>query len=48
MEREYFVQLFVERDESLKLPTIEDLLKEMFKEQKLLFAKVHAAKIKHD
>ena len=46
MEDEYFVQLFVEHDESLKLPTIGDLLKRMFKEQKILFTKVHCAKIK--
>ena len=47
MEAEYFVQLFVEHDESLKLPTIADLLKRMFKDQKILFTKVYAAKIKH-
>ena len=45
MEDEYFVQLFVEYDESVKLPTIGDLLKRMFKDQKILFTKVHAAKI---
>ena len=48
MEDEYFVQLFVEHDESLKLPTIADLLKRMFKDQKILFTKVYAAKIKHN
>ena len=48
MEGEYFVQLFIQCDESLKLPTIGDLLKRMFNDQKILFTKVHAAKIKHD
>ena len=40
MEQEYFVQLFVEYDETLKFPTVGDLLSIMYKEQKISFAKV--------
>ena len=40
-EQEYFVQLFVEYDESVKLPTVGDLLKRMFKEQNISFTKVY-------
>ena len=40
VEQEYFVQLFVEHDASLKLPTVGDLLGRMFKEQKIRFTKV--------
>ena len=40
VEQEYFVQLFVERDDSLKLPTVGDLLSRMFREQKIRFTKV--------
>ena len=40
VEQEYFVQLFVEHDESLKLPTVGELLEIMFKEQKIRFTKV--------
>ena len=39
-EPEYFVQLFVEFDESLKTPTVEKLLQKMFKEQQISFAHV--------
>lgn len=45
VEDEYFVQLFVEHDESLKLPTIGELLKRMFKDQNILFTKVYLANI---
>ena len=41
MENEYFVQLFVEQDKSLKLPTVGDLLGRMFIEQKIRFTKVN-------
>ena len=41
MEDEYFVQLFVEHDESLKLLTTGDLLKRMFEDQNITFTKVH-------
>lgn len=34
------MQLFVERDDSLKLPTVGDLLSRMFREQKIRFTKV--------
>ena len=34
------MQLFVEFDESLKVPTIEKLLTKMFKEQRISFAEV--------
>ena len=40
MEQEYFVQLFVEHNKSLKLPTVGELLEIMFKEQKIRFTKV--------
>jgi len=36
-EQEYFVQLFLEYDESMKLPTVGDLLTKMFMEQKISF-----------
>ena len=39
-ETEFFVQLFVEFDESLKNPTIENLLQKMFREQQISFASV--------
>ena len=39
-EPEFFVQLFVEFDESLKVPTIDTLLQKMFKDQKSSFAEV--------
>ena len=39
-EPEFFVQLFVEFDESLKIPTIDTLLQRMFKEQQISFAEV--------
>ena len=40
-EPEFFIQLFVEPDESLRVPTIEILLKKMFKEQQISFAEVN-------
>lgn len=40
VEQEYFVKLFVEHDDSLKVPTVRDLLIRMFKEQKIHFTKV--------
>ena len=39
-EPEFFVQLFVEFDETLKTPTVEILLHRMFKEQQITFAEV--------
>ena len=40
VEPEYFVQLFVDYDESLKLPTVGDLMKKMFWEQDITFTEV--------
>lgn len=39
-EEEFFVQLFLEPDPTLSLPTIEDLLVRMFNEQNIRFSKV--------
>ena len=40
-EAEYFVQLFLEPDETLKLPpTVGQLLNKMFKEQDISFTQV--------
>ena len=39
-EPEFFVQLFVEFDESLKTPTVETMLHKMFREQQISFANV--------
>ena len=39
-EPEFFVQLFVEFDETLKTPTVEILLQRMFTEQQISFANV--------
>jgi len=39
-EQEYFVQLFLEYDESMKLPTVGELLTKMFKEQSISFTEV--------
>jgi len=39
-EQEYFVQLFLEYDDSMKLPAVGDLLTKMFKEQKISFTEV--------
>ena len=39
-EPEYFVQLFVDYDESLKLPTVGELMKKMFREQDITFTQV--------
>ena len=41
IEEEYFVQLFLEPDETLKLPpTVGQLLNKMFKEQNISFITV--------
>ena len=40
MEKEFFVQLFVEHDPNLKVPTVGELLRRMFKEQQISFKKV--------
>ena len=40
MECEYFVQLFLENDESMQLPSVEDLLNRMFSEQSISFTEV--------
>ena len=39
-EGEFFVQLFMEPDPSLKLPSIGDLLTRMFTEQQIKFSQV--------
>lgn len=39
-DKEFFVQLFVEPDKSMPMPTTERLLMKMFKEQKITFEKV--------
>ena len=39
-EPEFFVQLFVEFDENLKVPTIETLLVRMFREMHISFSEV--------
>jgi len=39
-EQEYFVQLFLEYDDSMKLPTVGGLLTKMFKEQKISFTEL--------
>ncbi|CAI8016038.1 Ubiquitin carboxyl-terminal hydrolase CYLD [Geodia barretti] len=39
-EPEFFIQLFVEFDKSLKVPTIQALLRNMFKEQHISFSEV--------
>lgn len=40
VEQEFFVQLFLDFDKSMKLTTLEDLLKKMFKEQNISFTEV--------
>ena len=40
IEQEFFVQLFVEYDPNLRLPTVGDLLRKMFHEQHISFTKV--------
>ena len=40
VDKDFFVQLFVELDPSLKLPTVGELLKRMFKEQQISLTKV--------
>ena len=43
IEEEFFVQLFLEPDESLELPpTVGQLLTKMFKEQNISFTKVNS------
>ena len=42
-ESEFFIQLFVEFDEALKNPTVENLLQKMFREQQISFASVRCA-----
>ena len=47
-ETEFFVQLFMEFDESLKNPTIQNLLQKMFREQQISFASVcHVLSLPH-
>ena len=41
MENEYFVQLFLEVDDTQKLPSIGDLMDKMFTEQKISFTEVY-------
>ena len=41
VEPEFFVPLFVEPDPNLKLPTVGELLKRMFKDQQISFKKVN-------
>ncbi|XP_064393282.1 ubiquitin carboxyl-terminal hydrolase CYLD-like isoform X2 [Halichondria panicea] len=40
VEQEFFVQLFVEHDPNLRLPTVGDLLRNMYTEQHISFTKV--------
>ncbi|XP_064393270.1 uncharacterized protein LOC135340804 isoform X2 [Halichondria panicea] len=40
VEQEFFVQLFMEHDPNLRLPTVGDLLRKMFLEQHISFTKV--------
>ena len=40
MEQEYFVQLFLEFDERVKIPTVGYLLRKMFLEQNISFTEV--------
>jgi len=39
-DKEFFVQLFVEPNEAMSLPTTEDLLAKMFQEQNITFEEV--------
>ena len=41
VEQEFFVQLFVEPDPNLRLPTVGMLITMMFKEQNISFTKVN-------
>ena len=41
VEQEFFVQLFVEPDPNIKLPTVGILITMMFKEQNISFTKVN-------
>ncbi len=40
VEDEFFVQLFVEHDPNLRLPTVGELLRKMYTEQVISFTKV--------
>ena len=40
IDSEFFVQLFVEADKGMVLPTTQDLLHKMFKQQNITFAEV--------
>jgi hypothetical protein len=42
VEQEYFIQLFVEPDNTQNVATVGDLLRKMFKEQNICFTKVQA------
>ena len=42
VEQEYFVQLFLEFDEKVEIPTVGSLLRKMFLEQDISFTEVHA------
>lgn len=43
VEKEFFVQLFLDMDEAQKLPSVGDLLHKMFAEQQISFTKVAIA-----
>ena len=40
VEKEFFVQLFLDIDEAQKLPTVGDLVNKMFSEQQISFTEV--------
>ena len=42
VEQEYFVQLFLEFDEKVEIPTVGSLLRKTFLEQDFSFTEVHA------
>jgi len=46
-DKEFFVQLFVEPNKAMSLPTTEDLLAKMFKEQNITFEEVRCASSVH-
>ena len=41
IEKEFFIQLFLEMDESMLLPSVGDLLNKMFREQQISFTEVY-------
>ena len=41
MEKEYFVQLFLDVDDTQKSPSIGDLVEKMFTEQNISFTEVY-------